>query len=114
MGMEVVDSPGNGMSSDENNNPTSPSEEPKNKGYVDEGSRETASQRDQIAISQVLSALHQVKVQSRKKIDFAYKSFEEILRIIHSTNTKNQVQVVKNFYEIELISKNALLELKDF
>ncbi|HIJ59229.1 MAG TPA: hypothetical protein HPP56_01230 [Nitrospirae bacterium] len=47
-----------------------------------------------------------------KRIDGASKGYEEILRIIHSTNLKNAVLVKKNFYEIELICKNALLELK--
>lgn len=104
----------NGVSSDKKNNPTSQKEEPERRDYVSGGGRETVLQKDQIAISQVLSVLHQVKLQSRKKIEFAYKSFEEILRIIHSTNIRNQAQFKKNLNEIELISKNALLELKDF
>lgn len=47
-----------------------------------------------------------------RRLEDAAKGYEEILRIIHSTNLKNAILVKKNFYEIELICKNALLELK--
>ncbi|MCX8070407.1 MAG: hypothetical protein N2738_07885 [Thermodesulfovibrionales bacterium] len=47
-----------------------------------------------------------------KRLETASKGYEEILRIIHSTNQRNPVLVKKNFYEIELICKNALIELK--
>lgn len=47
-----------------------------------------------------------------QKLEDALKSFEEILRIIHATNWRNQNLVKRSVIELELVTKNAIMSLK--
>ncbi|MCX8026776.1 MAG: hypothetical protein N3A62_02820 [Thermodesulfovibrionales bacterium] len=48
----------------------------------------------------------------KQKVEESLKSFEEILRIIHATNWRNQQLAKRSVVEIELVTKNAILSLK--
>ncbi len=91
-----------GQTSENNNNMSTTVDNNKN----DKPQEATERLHEQRAV------LYHAKAQSKQKLEFAFREFEEILRIIHATNWKNHIQVRKNIYEIELICKNAILEIK--
>lgn len=61
---------------------------------------------------QQMAAIAHTKAVATRKLELAFIAFEDILRILHSTNMKNQAHLKKNIYEIEMICKNVILELK--
>ncbi len=87
-------------------------EEPKSQHLALKEEKEDLKEEKEERLYQQRAALAHAKAVTAQRLEQAFIGFEEILRILHSTNWRNQPQVKKNMAEIELICKNALLELK--
>jgi hypothetical protein len=85
-------------------------EEPQAIGMKQE--KEDFKEEKEERLYQQRAALAHAKAVTAQRLGKAFVGFEEILRILHSTNWRNQPLLKKNIAEIELICKNALLELK--
>ena len=85
---------------------------PKSQHHALKEEKENLKEEKEERLYQQRAALAHAKAVTAQRLEQAFIGFEEILRILHSTNWKNQPQVKKNMAEIELICKNALLELK--
>lgn len=98
---------------DESNGITQNSEKNNNKNQSQEEStnQDGTKKQTEKEITTRKTADH-TRAVYKQKLDDSLKSFEEILRILHSTNWRNQQFSKKSIIEIEMVTKNAIMSLK--